>query len=53
MRGFILKKSLTEKEIEMQMERALDKIPFEIKKIKFILAFIKRIKKVKGLFKLK
>lgn len=46
-----MKKKLTEQEIEAQMERALDKIPFEIKKIKFALEIIKRVKKIKKLFK--
>ena len=45
--------ALKEKEIELQMEKALDKIPFEIKKIKFALGVIKRIKKVKMIFKFK
>lgn len=44
---------MTEKEIELQMERALDKIPFEMKKIKFVLGIIKRVKKIKGIFKFK
>ena len=46
-----MKKKLTEQEIEAQMERALDKIPFEIKKIKIILEIIKRVKRIKKLFK--
>ena len=48
-----MKKVLNEKEIELQMEKALDKIPFEIKKIKFALGVIQRIKKVKMIFKFK
>ena len=48
-----MKKILTEKEIEIQMDKALDKVPFEIKKIKFALGVIKRIKKVKMIFKFK
>ena len=48
-----MKKVLTEQEIEMQMEKALDRIPFEIKKIKFALGVIKRIKKLKMIFKFK
>ncbi|MDU1910743.1 hypothetical protein [Fusobacterium sp.] len=48
-----MKKVLTEKEIEIQMEKALNKIPFEIIKIKFALGVIKRIKKIKMIFKFK
>lgn len=52
MKEKLLKKVLNEKEIELQMEKALDKIPFEIKKIKFALGVIKRIKKVKMILNL-
>lgn len=40
-----------EKEIEIQMKKSLDKIPFEIKKIKFVLSIVKVLKRVKKLFK--
>ncbi len=36
---------MTEKEIEISMDRALKKLPFEIKKIKFILFLMKLFKK--------
>ncbi len=36
-----------EKDIEQQMERAIKKIPFEIKKIKFVLFFVKIWKSIK------
>lgn len=36
---------MTEKEIELSMDRALKKLPFEIKKIKFVLAVIKFFKR--------
>lgn len=40
---------MTEKEIELSMDKALDKalkkLPFEIKKIKFVLAVIKFFKR--------
>lgn len=42
---------MSEVEIEKQMEKALDKIPFEMKKIKFILSIVKKINKIKSLFK--
>lgn len=45
-----LKKILTEEEIELQMERSLKKIPFEIKKIKFVLYLVKKFKKLKSIF---
>ena len=32
---------MTEKEIEEQMSKAVKKVPFEIKKIKFILFLVK------------
>lgn len=48
-----MKNRISEEEIEKQMEKALDKIPFEIKKIKFILLLIKKINKLKSLFKFK
>lgn len=41
---------MTDKEIELQMEKAIEKIPWEIKKIKLILFIIKKIKKFKSLF---
>ena len=43
--------NMTEKEINLQMEKALEKVPFEIKKIKFILSLVKISKKVKKIFK--
>ncbi len=46
-----MKKIPTEKEIELQMERSLEKIPFEIKKIKFLLSIIKSYKKLISIFK--
>ena len=42
--------TVKEKEIEIQMKKSLDKIPFEIKKIKFILSTVKTIKRIKKLF---
>lgn len=36
---------MTNKEIELSMEKAIKKLPFEIKKIKFILAIIKIFKR--------
>lgn len=45
-----MKKELTEKEIELQMTKSLKKIPFEIKKIKFILHLVKIFKKFKSIF---
>ena len=36
---------MTEQEIELSMEKALKKLPVEIKKIKFILAVIKFFKR--------
>ena len=36
---------MTEKEIELSMDKALKKLPFEIKKIKFVLAVIKFFKR--------
>lgn len=36
---------MTEQEIELSMEKALKKLPFEIKKIKFILTVIKFFKR--------
>lgn len=47
LKGVILKKLLTEEEIEKQMRKSLEKIPFEMKKIKFILAIVKKINKLK------
>lgn len=46
-----MKKILSEQEIEIQMEKALDKIPFEIKKIKIALEIVKRVKRLKKIFK--
>lgn len=43
--------SMTEKEIECQMRKALEKVPFEIKKIKFVLSLLKINKRVKKIFK--
>lgn len=48
-----MKRNMSEAEIERQMERALDKIPFEMKKIKLILSIVKKIKRVKTIFKFK
>lgn len=42
---------MTEKEIENQMNRALKKLPFEIKKIKFYLFIIKKWKHLLKTFK--
>lgn len=42
---------MTDKEIENQMNRALDKLPFEIKKIKFFLFFLKKWKNLLKIFK--
>lgn len=36
---------MTEKEIELSMDKALKKLPFEIKKIKFALALFKIFKR--------
>lgn len=44
---------MSEVEIEKQMEKALDKIPFEMKKIKLILSIVKKINKLKTFFKIK
>lgn len=38
---------MTEKEIEISMDKALKKLPFEIKKIKIILEIIKFFKGLK------
>lgn len=48
-----LKRNMSEAEIEMQMEKALNRIPFEMKKIKLILSIVKKIKRVKAVFKFK
>ena len=53
MKGVTLKKNLTEEVIEKQMEKALDKIPMEMKKIKFILTIVKKFNKLKTIFKLR
>lgn len=42
---------MTEKEIEEQMERAVKKVPFEVKKIKFVLFLIKKYKRITRFFK--
>lgn len=42
---------MTEKEIEIQMAKAVKKVPFEVKKIKIILFFIKKYKKIINIFK--
>ncbi|MGL4425477.1 MAG: hypothetical protein ACRCZR_00155 [Cetobacterium sp.] len=44
--------SITEKDIDLQMKKALEKVPFEIKKIKFVLALVKTLKKLKMIFKI-
>ena len=36
---------MIEKEIELSMDKALKKLPFEIKKIKFALALVKFFKR--------
>ena len=36
---------MTEKDIELSMDKALKKLPFEIKKIKFALALVKIFKR--------
>lgn len=43
--------SMTEKEIDLQMKKALEKVPFEIKKIKFALSLLKIVKRIKKIFK--
>ncbi|WP_432205178.1 hypothetical protein ACQ9ZF_04575 [Cetobacterium somerae] len=43
--------SMTEKEIDLQMRKALEKVPFEIKKIKFVLSIVKMVKRIKKIFK--
>ena len=43
---------VTEKEIEEQMEKAVKKVPFEVKKIKVILFLIKKYKKFISIFKI-
>ncbi|MDO5787963.1 MAG: hypothetical protein Q4P79_00760 [Fusobacterium sp.] len=48
-----MNKRLTEEEIEKQMDKALDKIPMEIKKIKLVLFIIKRFNRLKTIFKFK
>jgi len=42
---------MTEKEIDLQMKKALEKVPFEIRKIKFVLSLLKIVKKIKKIFK--
>lgn len=41
---------MTEKEIEIQMKKSINKISYEIKKIKFLLFLLKFLKKVKYIF---
>lgn len=43
--------SMTEKEIDLQMKKALEKVPFEIRKIKFVLFLLKIVKRIKKIFK--
>ncbi|ERT68894.1 MAG: hypothetical protein ACRDAG_08720 [Cetobacterium somerae] len=43
--------SMTEKEIDLQMKKALEKVPFEIRKIKFVLSLLKIVKRIKKIFK--
>ncbi|WP_297596311.1 hypothetical protein [uncultured Cetobacterium sp.] len=43
--------SMTEKDIDLQMKKALEKVPFEIKKIKFVLWIIKIVKRAKKILK--
>ena len=38
---------MTEKEADIQMEKALNKIPFEMKKIKFALFVVKILREIK------
>ncbi len=40
-----------EEEIELQMEKSLDKIPWEIKKIKFVLWVVKKYKGFRNYFR--
>lgn len=40
-----------DREIELQMEKSLKKISWEIKKIKFILSIIKKWKRIISLFR--
>ena len=42
----------TDAEIELQMEKAINKIPWEIKKIKIILSLVKTFRKIKGFLKI-
>ncbi|MGL6114434.1 hypothetical protein [Cetobacterium sp. SF1] len=42
---------MTEKEIEKRMNKALDKVPFEMKKIKLILGIVKFFKSLKKVVK--
>lgn len=41
---------MTEQEIEIQMKKAAQKVPYEIKKIKILLALVKFFKKIKSIF---
>lgn len=43
----MIKIDINEKKIEAQMEKALKKLPFEIKKIKIVLWLLKKINSVK------
>lgn len=43
---------MTEAEIEKQMDKAVKRVPFEVKKIKFILFLIKKYKNILKLFKI-
>lgn len=43
---------MTEKEIDEQMARAVKKVPFEVKKIKFILFLVKKYKSFIKIFKI-
>lgn len=43
--------SMTEKEIDLQMKKALEKVPFEIRKIKFVLSLLKIVKRIKKIFR--
>lgn len=42
---------MSEKDIEKQMENAIKKVPFEVKKIKFFLAIGKKLYVIKKIFK--
>lgn len=43
-------KDLTDDEIDKQLDEKLNKIPFEMKKVKLILWLLKKIKGIKKIF---